>query len=152
MYAIRSYYAKDDEDWVFVLRISDDTKCKRGILSVRVTDDVDNGGTGFPNTVFYNADIQKSCWLTLDDLFVSKAYRPAIDGFIYNKIINDAHFFAEDFLGVTEKTSFFVYERQLYIPFAKYEIASGMTGEPTFAMPTMLIRKWLRPEYAPFFW
>lgn len=146
------YQAKRDEDWVFVLRVFDEVKCKRGILSVRVTNDLDNGGTGFPHTVYYNADMQKSAYLTLDDLFVSKEYRKVINHLISVKIEKDEHYFAEEFKGVSECTSFFISDRQLHIAFAKYEIASGMTGEPDFAIPTILIRRWLRPEYALLFW
>jgi hypothetical protein len=146
------YQAKRDIDWVFVLRITDELKCNRGIMSLRVTNDLDNGGTGFPHTVYYNADIERSCCLTLDDLFVSREYRGAVDSLIRLQIENDEHFFAEDFNGVSECTSFFISDGQLNITFAKYEIASGMTGEPTFAIPTLLIRKWLKPEYASLFW
>ncbi len=146
------YQAKKDEDWIFVLHIYDEVKCKRGLLSVRVTNDLDNGGTGFPNTVYYNADMQKSCYLTLDDLFVSKEYRKVIDQLIRARIEKDEHYFTEEFKGVSECTSFFISNRQLNISFAKYEIASGMTGEPDFAIPTVLIRKWLRPEYAQLLW
>ncbi len=146
------YQAKSDEDWVFVLRVFDEVKCLRGILSVRVTNDIDNGGTGFPHTVYYNADIEKNCCLTLDDLFVTNDYRNAIDNFIRKGIDKDEHYFPEEFKGVCESTSFFISGRQLYIAFAKYEIASGMTGEPTFAIPTALIRKWLKPKYASLFW
>jgi len=146
------YQAGKDEDWIFVLRVYDEVKCRRGILSVRVTNDIDNGGTGFPHTVYYNADIEKNCCLTLDDLFVSKEYRQVINHFIKKQIKKDEHYFAEEFKGISECTSFFIYERRLNIAFAKYEIASGMTGEPTFAIPTALIRKWLQPEYARYFW
>jgi|GEM_PF-2373638 len=146
------YQSKRDEDWVYVLRVYDEVKCKRGILSVRVTDDLDNGGTGFPHTVYYNADIENNDCLTLDDLFLSEDYRGVIDNYISRQIENDDHYFPEEFMGVSECTSFFIFERQLNVAFAKYEIASGMTGEPAFAIPTTLIRRWLRPEYAPYFW
>lgn len=146
------YQAKRTEDWVFVLKVSDEVKCDRGILSVRVTNDLYNGGTGFPHTVYYNVDVQKSGYITLDDLFVSTEYRKVIGNLIKKQIEMDEHYFAEEFKGVSDCTSFFIFERQLHIAFAKYEIASGMTGEPTFAIPTVLIRKWLRPEYAPLFW
>lgn len=144
--------AKRDEAWVFVLCVDDEVKCQRGILSLRVTDDLDNGGTGFPHTVYYNVNIHKNCLLSLDDLFVSTEYRAVIDGFIRERIRYDAHYFADEFMGVSKHTSFFISKGQLHIAFAKYEIASGMTGEPDFAIPTILIRKWLRPEYAPLFW
>lgn len=143
--------AKNNTDWVFVLRVSDDIKNNRGILSVRVTDDLDNGGTGFPRTVYYNVNIEDCCLITLDDLFVSHEYRTAIDGFIRGIVRNDEHYFADYFTGVSEKTAFFISGRQLHIEYAKYEIASGLTGEPDFAIPTLLIRKWLKPEYAPLF-
>ncbi len=146
------YRAKGNEDWVFVLRVSDDVKNNLGILCVRVTDDLDNGGTGFPHTVYYNADIQKSDPLTLDDLFVSNDYRMVIDGFIREIVRNDSHYFADAFTGVSESTAFYLSEGQLHIAYAKYEIASGFTGEPDFEIPTLLIRKWLKSVYAPLFW
>ncbi len=144
--------AKDDENWVFVLRVSDEVKNNRGVLSLRVTDDLDNGGTGFPHTVYYTADIQKSCVLMLDDLFVSTEYRKEVDRLIRKIIRNDAHYFPDAFTGVSESTAFYLSGGQLHIAFAKYEIASGFTGEPDIAIPTPLIRKWLKPEYAPLFW
>ncbi len=144
--------AKGNEDWVFVLRVSDEVKNNRGVLSLRVTDDLDNGGTGFPHTVYYNTDIQKSCFLILDDLFVSNEYRTEVDRLIRKIVRNDAHYFSDAFTGVSENTAFFLSDGQLHIAFAKYEIASGLTGEPDFAIPTPLIRRWLRPEYAPLFW
>ncbi len=146
------YQAKDNKDWVFVLRVSDEVKSNCGILSLRVTDDIDNGGTGFPHTVYYNADIQKSRPLTLDDLFVATDYRTVIDSLIRKIVRNDAHYVPDAFTGVSESTAFFISGGQLHIVFAKYEIASGLTGEPDFAIPTLLIRKWLKPEYAPLFW
>lgn len=143
--------AETDKDFVFVLRIDYDVKCANGLFSMRVTDDLDNGGTGFPHTVYYNADIKNSKMLRLNDLFESDAYRKAISAFIRDKIDKDEHFFADEFSGVSDKTAFYVKEGQLYIAFAKYEIASGMTGEPSFAIPTQMINDWLKPEYAPFF-
>lgn len=144
--------AKDDPSWVFVLRVSEEVKNNRGILSLRITNDIDNGGTGFPHTVYYNADIQKSRLLTLDDLFVSKEYRTVVDGLIRKIVRNDAHYFADCFTGVSKDSSFFLSGGQLHIAFGKYEIASGMTGEPDFAIPTLFIRRWLKAEYAPLFW
>ncbi len=144
--------AKNDPSWVFVLRVRDEVKNNQGILSLRVTNDLDNGGTGFPHTVCYNADIQKSRMLTLDDLFVSKEYRTVINGLIRKIVRNDAHYFADQFTGVSEDTAFFLAGGQLHITFGKYEIASGMTGEPDFAIPTLYIRRWIKPEYAPLFW
>ncbi len=144
--------AKQNEKWVFVLRVSDEVKNRRGILSLRVTDDLDNGGTGFPNTVYYNADISENRMLTLDDLFDSAEYRKAINGFIQSKTEQDEHFFPGAFKGVAGGTSFFIAHGQLCIAFAKYEIASGMTGEPVFEIPTLLIRKWLKAKYALLFW
>lgn len=144
--------AKSDGSFVFVLRVSAEVKHARGILSLRVTDDLDNGGTGFPHTVYYNADIQKSRLLSLDDLFVSREYRAAIDKMITRRVRSDAHYFADSFTGVNAATSFFIADGRLFIAFAKYEIASGMTGEPVFEIPIPLIRGWLKPEYAPLLW
>lgn len=144
--------AKSDAGFVFVLRVSAEVKHARGILSLRVTDDLDNGGTGFPHTVYYNADIQKSRLLSLDDLFVSREYRAAIDQMIRRRVRSDAHYFADSFTGVDAATSFFIADGRLFIAFAKYEIASGMTGEPVFEVPALLIRRWLKPEYAPLLW
>lgn len=144
--------AERDKKWVFVLRVDDEVKCQRGILSLRITDDLNNGGTGFPHTVYYNTDIHKSRFLTLDDLFVSREYQALIDRYIRERIQYDEHYFVDEFMGVATDTSFFISKGQLHIAYAKYEIASGMTGEPDFAIPTLLIRKGLRPEYAPLFW
>ncbi len=144
--------SKENQDYVFVLRVDYDVKCTKGILSMRVTDDLDNGGTGFPHTVYYNVDISNNKLLTLDDLFVTHAYRSVLNHIIGKEINNDAHFFTEEFTGISKQSSFYIAGGRLYIAFAKYEIASGMTGEPVFAISTSAIRNFLKPEYASLFW
>ncbi len=134
-------------EYVCVLTVDYDVKQNCGLFSMRLTCDLENGGTGFPQTVYFNADMQKNALLTLDDLFVSEAYREALTTHITESIRGDERFSPEDFLGIDEKTAFYTEEGRLYIAFAKYEIASGMTGEPVFEMPVKLIREHVKPEY-----
>lgn len=136
-----------DPAYVFVLRVDYALTCAQDILSLRVTDDLDNGGTGKPHTVYYNADIQKSASLTLDDLFESRDYREAVDNLIRNTMQADEHFFLEDFTGVDNHSKFFISNGQLHIAFSKYEIASGMAGEPIFSVPSGLLWTQIKPRY-----
>jgi len=134
-------------EYVCVLTVDYDVKQNCGLFSMRLTCDLENGGTGFPQTVYFNADIQKNALLMLDDLFVSEAYREALAVHITESVRGDERFSPEDFLGIDEKTAFYTAEGRLYIAFAKYEIASGMTGEPVFEIPEKLIRDHVKPEY-----
>ena len=137
--------------YVCVLVVDYQVKSSCGFFSMRFSSLLDDGGTGMPQTVYFNADIAKNKWLTLDDLFVSADYRAVIDAIIHKQIWPDERFSPEDFSGVSQDTAFFISDGQLHIAFAKYEIASGMTGEPVFAIPTDRIKKFIKPEYAAFF-
>jgi hypothetical protein len=137
--------------WTYVFYADYEAYCVRGVLSMRVTTDLDNGGVGFPHTVYYNVDLKRGCWLSLDSLFASNGYRETLGAFIRERISGDAHFFADGFAGISAHTSFFVCDGRLNIAFAKYEIASGMAGEPVFAIPPALLHGRLRPEYAGLF-
>lgn len=137
--------------YVCVLAVDYEIKTNCGLFSMRLTADLENGGTGMPNTAYINADIAKSAFLQLDDLFVSREYRAALDQHIAELMRADARFSPEEFTGVSNKTAFFVADGQLFIAFGKYEVASGMTGEPVFGIPPALIRGLVRPEYAGWF-
>ena len=134
--------------WTYVFYANYAAYCTRGILSMRVTTHLDNGGVGFPHTVYYNIDIKRHRWLTLDDLFASNKYREILGAYIRDQISQDEHYFSDEFIGISARTSFFIRGGRLCIAFAKYEIASGMTGEPVFAIPPKLLIGQLRPEYA----
>jgi hypothetical protein len=137
--------------WAYVFFADYEAYCTRGILSLRVTTALDNGGVGFPHTVYYNIDIERSRWLQLNDLFASNGYREALGAYIKEQISSDPRFFADEFAGITPRTPFFVRGGRLHIAFAKYEIASGMTGEPVFAIPPRLLHGQLKPEYSGLF-
>lgn len=150
--------AKHDADmvqqwvqYVCVLAIDYEVKNNCGLFSMRLTTDMENGGTGMPNTRYINVDIKKNMLLCLDDLFSSQAYKKDIDEYILKKINEDARFSPDDYPGVTNSTAFFVSEGLLYIAFAKYEISSGSTGEPVFSIPSSVIQKHLKPDYAEYF-
>ncbi len=136
------------EPWGYVFYADYEAYCTRGVLSMRVTTDLDNGGTGLPHTVYYNIDIKAGRWLALGNLFVSDDYKDVIGAYIHEQIKNDERFLPEEFSGVSSKTSFYIKDGRLYIAFAKYEIASGMTGEPVFAIPPKLLRGLVKPRYA----
>jgi len=137
--------------WTYVFHADYEVYSTHGILSLRVTTALDNGGVGFPYTVYYNVDLKRCRWLHLSDLFVSCEYRGVLGTYIKEQISGDERFFADEFVGISGRTQFFVRDGQLYIAFAKYEIASGMTGEPVFAIPPRLLRGLLKPEYACLF-
>lgn len=134
--------------WLYVFHADYEVYSVRGVLSMRVTAALDNGGTGLPHTVYYNVDVAKHRWLCLDDLFVSEAYKDVISVYISGQISDDERFLTEAFHGVSGDTSFFVRDGRLHIAFAKYEIADGMTGEPVFDIPPGLLRGLVKPEYA----
>lgn len=124
-----------------------EAKCTSGILSLKVTTLLDNGGTGMPHTVYYNADISKCEMLTLDDLFTSDEYKARINRVIDSEMRKYPQRYDVPFKGVTEETQFFVSNGRLFIAFAKYEIADGMTGEPEFEIPGEEIEDLVRREY-----
>lgn len=141
------------EPWMFIFVAGYDVKNNGGILSVKVRTLLDNGGTGLPHTVYYNADIKQNKRLVIRDLFDGAEYAQVIDGIIRSEMNKDeARFFKQDsFAGISDKTQFFISEGTLHIAFAKYQLASGMTGEPEFNIPTDAIRRFLKAEYAPLF-
>ncbi len=126
--------------------------CKERILSMKVTTYLDNGGTGMPRSVYYNADIAGCHMVSLGDLFTADApYQARIDAVIREEIAKDPARYHDAFDGVADTASFFISSGQLYIAFAKYEIASGMAGEPVFAIPAEAIRDCLKPKYEKLF-
>jgi hypothetical protein len=124
-----------------------EAKCAVGILSLRITTFFDNGGTGMPHTVYYNADIAKCEMLTLDDLFINDGYRERINCVIEDWIENNPDSFGEPFAGVSKDTQFFVSGGRLFITFAKYEIAAGALGEPELEIPKEAFYDLLKPVY-----
>ncbi len=146
--------AKMVQQWsqyVCVLVVDYELKNSCGLFSMRLTTDLDNGGTGMPNTHYFNVDLKKNVMLCLDELFSSQLYRKVIDRFILETISKDARFSPRDFPGVADDTAFFINEERLHIAFAKYEISSGTTGEPVFSIPSSIIQKYLKPDYSAFF-
>lgn len=142
--------AKKDgfEPWTYLFFTDYEAYCTRGVLSLRVTTDLDNGGVGFPHTVYYNVDITQGRWLVLDDLFTSNKYREVLGAYILKNIRSDEHYFADEFTGISARTSFYIQDGRVHIAFGKYEIASGMTGEPVFEIPPKLLRWLIKPEYS----
>lgn len=137
--------------YVCVLTVDYDVKNACGLFSMRLTSELENGGTGMPYTTYINADARESRILTLDDLFRTTDYRAGVDQYLSEMMAADAHFFPGTFAGVSDSSAFFVSEGRLYIAFGKYEVASGMAGEPVFEIPPELISKHLKPEYAGYF-
>ena len=127
-----------------------EVKCCRGILSLKLTTFLDNGGTGMPHTVYYNADIARCEMLLLGDLFASGEYRERIDAVIDAELRQGAAALRRAVQGRNGcgARSSFVFGGKLYIAFAKYEVASGMTGEPEFEIPADAVRDILKARYA----
>ena len=143
------------EPWLHVFWAAYDVKSDRGILSLTVTTYLENGGTGMPHTAVYNVDIAQSKRLRLCDLFLDDAgWEAPIDAVIEGAMRRDPgrYFAPYDFPGVNADTKFFVKDGTLYMLFAKYELMSGMSGEPEYAIDTKLIRPVLKPEYRHMFW
>ena len=124
-----------------------EAKCTSGILSLKVTTLLDNGGTGMPHTIYYNADIAKCERLTLDDLFISNEYKARINRVIDAKMRKNPERYDVPFKGVTADTQFFISDGRLFIAFAKYEVADGMAGEPEFEIPAMEIGDLIEKQY-----
>jgi hypothetical protein len=123
-----------------------EVKCLAGILSLRVTTFLDNGGTGMPHTVYYNADIERCAVLSLDDLFSSDEYKERIGNVIDAQMRKNVNC-NPPFKGLSDDTQFFISDGKLYIAFAKYEIASGGAGEPEFEIPADEITDLIRQQY-----
>ncbi len=147
------FKARGYEPWPYTFYAEYDVMSAEGIFSLRVTTLLYTGGPGMPETVCYNADTEKNALLTLGDLFKNEAYKKKINAVIMGEMSKDPDRYLGDepFSGVSGKTKFFVREGKLYITFAKYEVASGMTGEPEFLIPTEVIRGVLRREYRGIF-
>ncbi len=143
--------ARDEgyEPWPYIFFAEYEVKCNKGILSLKVTTLLETGGPGMPQTEYYNTDIAKSRLITLGDLFKSEAYKEKINAVIEAEMAkNPARYLGDEpFFGVTDNTKFFISGGKLYIAFAKYEVASGMTGEPEFLIPAEVIRGLLKKEY-----
>jgi hypothetical protein len=128
-----------------------EAKCTTGILSLKVTTFLDNGGTGMPHTVYYNADIAYCEMLSLGDLFISDDYKARIDHVIDAQMRKDPERYDVPFKGVTADTQFFISGGRLFIAFAKYEVAGGTTGEPEFEIPIGEIWGLIKQEYRRIF-
>lgn len=134
--------------WQFVFYAGYEVKNCEEILSLKVTTLLYTGGTGLPFTEYYNADINKSRLLKLSDLFISDKYRDVIYGIVKIQMENGSDmYFTDDFKSITGNTEFFIHDGGLYITFDKYEVASGLAGEPEFRIPTKAIRSLLKDEY-----
>lgn len=132
---------------VLVIDYAVNNNCE--LFSMRITTDLENGGTGMPNSHYFNIDVMRNKLLHINDLFLpSSEYDKAIDEYIFKIISKDKRFSPQDFPGITKDTAFFINSNRLHIAFAKYEIACGTTGEPEFAIPSPVIRDYLKPDYA----
>lgn len=147
--------ARDEgyEPWPYIFFAEYEVKCNEGILSLKVTTLLETGGPGMPQTVYYNADIEQSRLIKLGELFKSEGYKEKINEVIEAEMSkNPARYLGDEpFFGVSDKTQFFISGGKLYITFAKYEVASGMTGEPEFLIPAEVIRGLLKREYRGLF-
>jgi hypothetical protein len=144
---------EDYEPWPYTFYAEYEVKSDEAILSLRVTTLLYTGGTGMPQTVYYNVDIMKNELITLSGLFKNEDYIQIINSVILDEMDKDIerYIYLDEFPGVSKHTKFFISEGKLYIGFAKYEIASGMTGEPEFLIPAERIRGILKKEYAGLF-
>ncbi len=134
--------------WPYVFYAEYTVNNLEGIFSLEVTTLLYTGGPGMPHTVHYNTDIKKNSYLSLGNLFKDDTYREIFYDYIITEMAKDPErYFIESFIEVTDKTKFFIRNNQLYITFAKYEVASGTTGEPEFLIPMEIIKDLLKPEY-----
>lgn len=141
------------EPWPYIFFSEYEVKSDAGILSLKVTTLLYTGGPGMPQTIYYNVDLKKNKIILLSDLFRNGYYVQIIDSVILNEMDKDIERYVphSEFPGVSKHTKFFISEGKLYITFAKYEVASGMTGEPEFLIPTEKIRGILKQEYKRIF-
>lgn len=137
------------EPWPYTFYAGYKLKSASSVLSLIVTTYLYDGGMGMPHTVCYNVDAEKNKMITLADLFNDDTYRQTINAVIIDEMDKDIERYVspDEFAGVSEHTKFFISEGKLYIMFAKYEVASGMTGEPEFLIPTEEIRGLIKDEY-----
>lgn len=139
--------AQGYQPWQYVFHTEYAIKNTKGILSFRVTTILDAGGSGMPLTVYYNADLNKNRLLDLGSLFINNMYKDVIFKIVKGEMNRDPDRYFGTFSEITDKTKFFIYAGSLYITMAKYEVASGATGEPEFLIPTDKIRDNLKDEY-----
>lgn len=137
------------EPWPYTFYAEYTVKSAEGILSLKVTTFMYTGGPGMPETECYNVDIEKSRLIRLSDLFKNDSYKTSVNDVIESEMAKtpDRYLGDEPFKGVSDETKFFISEGKLFITFAKYEVASGMTGEPEFLIPSDVIRRALKTEY-----
>lgn len=137
------------EPWSYVFYSEYEVKSADAIFSLKVTTLLYTGGPGMPQTVYYNVDTSKNKLISLSDLFRNDDYIPIINLVILGEMDKDIERYVPpgEFPGVSHDTKFFIKDGKLYIAFAKYEVASGMTGEPEFLIPTEVIRSLIRKEY-----
>ncbi len=140
---------EDFEPWPYIFFAEFEVKSAEVILSLKVTALLYDGGPGMPQTEYYNVDIKKNKLITLSDLFKNEDYKEIIDSAILCEMAKDIERYVPpgEFPGVSKHTKFFICEGKLHITFAKYEVASGMTGEPEFLIPPADIRRLLKGEY-----
>lgn len=146
--------AQGYEPWPFIFYAGYQVKSKHKILSLKVTTMLDNGGPGMPHTVYYNVDIGNNKRITLSDLFLEDSpYLERINSVIEAEMRKDIerYFGSDEYKGISEDARFFIHNGHLYITFAKYEVASGMTGEPKFMIPTTIIDDIIIPKYKDVF-
>ncbi|MRN56273.1 stalk domain-containing protein [Paenibacillus monticola] len=111
-----------------------------GILSLHITTYTFSGGAnGFTRIDTYNIKNEATATrVTLKTLFGDK-YQKIINTQISAAMAKDAaNYFAEDFKGVNEESSFYIKGSSIYVIFQQNEIAPHSTGNPEFkiALPT----------------
>lgn len=146
--------AQGYEPWPFIFFAGYQVKSKHKVLSLKVTTLLDNGGPGMPHTAYYNVDIKNNKRITLRDLFEEDSqFLERINSVIETEMRKDQerYFGSGEYIGISEDAQFFIHDGQLYITFAKYEVASGMTGEPEFMIPTDVIYDIISSEYKELF-
>lgn len=128
-------------------------KSSEVIFSLKVTTDFYYGYvTNLPVSIYYNIDIANNKLLVLDDLFIDDSYKANLNAYLTTTITQKlSEMFINSFDGVSDETKFFIMDGNLYIAFAKYEIASGAAGEPEFKIPTEEIEDMLKEEYKGIF-
>lgn len=141
------------EPWPYVFYSEYEVKSADAIFSLKVTTFLYTGGPGMPETVYYNVDTSKNKLITLSGLFRNEDYIPIINMIILDEMDKDIERYVPpgEFPGVSRHTKFYIKDGKLYIAFDKYEVASGMTGEPEFLIPAEKIRGILKKEYKNLF-
>lgn len=137
------------EPWPYIFYAGYKIKSAGAILSLKVTTLLYTGGPGMPQTIYYNVDTRKNELINLSDLFVNEDYVQIINSAVAGEMAKDIERYVPpgEFPGVSRRTKFFISDGKLYIAFAKYEVASGLSGEPEFLIPTEAIRGLIKDEY-----